>query len=399
MTKTRPGLAREDRRRERIAPMACAVAAAALALAASQAAAQLPPETVTVTVPPAPNAYRLYVSDPALGHLIDGRVNVYDGASGRFIGLVSAGFAGHAVLSPDGRKIYVATTYHARGTRGERTDVLEVHDAATLAFEEEIVIPPRHAQALPYTAMLRVTPDGRFALVQNATPAVSVTVVDLAGKRVAAEIATPGCWGVFVTPGRADRFATLCGDGAVVVHRIDARGMPAGESQSARLFDADADPLFVHAENVGDIHYFLSFKGMVHPVDFSGEQIRVDAAWSLLAGRDKRRGWRPGGYQLSAAHRASQRMFVAMHSGGAEGSHKNPASEIWVFDLKTRRFSARMPGNDAIALTVSQGEKPQLFVLDGVKGQVLAFDAMRLRPTGVRIEAVGETPVKLEMQP
>jgi len=384
-------------RRAALAGVAAVFLAAVAPALAQKAPAPLPPETMKVEVPPPPTPYRLYVSDPAIGHLIDGRVNVYDGETGRFLGLFSAGFTGQATLSPDRKLVYIATTYNSRGTRGERTDVLEIHDAQTLAFKEEIVIPPRHAQALSYTPMLRITADGRFALVQNATPAVSVTVVDLSAKKVASEVGTPGCWGVYVTPSRSDRFATLCGDGTLAVHMLDASGAPAGEARTAKLFDADKDPLFIHADNLADTHYFVSFKGMVHAVDFAGEQVRIEPPWSLLGGQAKRRGWRPGGYQITALHQRSQRLFVAMHSGGAEGTHKNPANEIWAFDLKNRRFAGRMPGSDAIAMAVNQEGEPRLFVLDGVKGSVVAYDAGSLKATKLRIEGVGETPVKLEL--
>lgn len=360
------------------------------------APAELKPETVTVEpLPPAP-ATRLFVSDPALGHLIDGRLNVFDGDSGRFLGLISTGFAGHATLTPDRSTILVATTHHSRTTRGERTDVLEFHDAATLAFRGEVVIPPKHAQALPYTGMLRVTPDGRWALVQNATPAVSVTVVDLRAKKVTAEIATPGCWSISVTPSRSDRFATLCGDGTAMVFRLDDAGALAGTVQSAKFFDPDDDPVFVHVANRGDTHYVLSFQGRVHELDFSGDAVRLREPWSLVTGQDKRGGWRPGGYQLSAIHEASGRLFVGMHRQGAEGSHKNPAAEIRVYDLEARKRVRRVAGRNAIAMTVNQAESPRLFAIDGVKGEVAVLHVERMVWLRSPITGIGETPAKLE---
>ena len=60
--------------------------------------------------------------------------------------------------------------------RGERVDVLEVWDSETLAFKYEVVLPPKRAQALNYRGLVRPTGDGRFVLVQNATPATNSTV-------------------------------------------------------------------------------------------------------------------------------------------------------------------------------------------------------------------------------
>jgi hypothetical protein len=47
---------------------------------------------------------------------------------------------------------------------------------------------------LPYKGLARPSSDGRWLFVQNATPASSVTVVDLKARKFAAEIPTPGCW-------------------------------------------------------------------------------------------------------------------------------------------------------------------------------------------------------------
>ena len=59
--------------------------------------------------------------------------------------------------------------------------------------------------------------------------------------------------------------------------------------------------------------------------------------WSLVSAAERKKGWRPGGYQVLALHEGSGRMYVAMHEGGAEGSHKSPAKEIWGFDLEIGR--------------------------------------------------------------
>jgi methylamine dehydrogenase heavy chain len=45
-----------------------------------------------------------------------------------------------------------------------------------------------------------------------------------------------------------------------------------------------------------------------------------------------------------------------MHDKGFEGSHKTPAKEIWTVDLASKKRVARTPGNNAIALAVSQGD-------------------------------------------
>jgi methylamine dehydrogenase heavy chain len=169
-------------------------------------------EIVVLPLPPA-TPYRVWVSDFALNHLVDGKVHIVDGKTGAYQGVVPMGFTGATTLSPDGSRFHVATTYYDRGTRGNKVDVLESYDAGTLEFLGEILLPPKRAMALTYEPLAAITQDGRFALIQNATPASSVTIVDLAGKRVAGEIDTAGCWAVHPSPTTAARFTTICGDG------------------------------------------------------------------------------------------------------------------------------------------------------------------------------------------
>jgi hypothetical protein len=196
-------------------PSAAAVAASASAFAvalvlasvAASAAASgkparapkpdpLPLETLTVQPLEPAGPKRLYLSDVALPHIVDGKLHVIDGDTMRYRGLVATGYAGQATLSADRRTLYVATSYYTRLSRGERTDVVDVYDAGTLAHSHEIVIPPKHAQALNYKGLIAVSADDRWVFVQNATPAVSVSVVDTRARTFVQEIDTPGCWTV-----------------------------------------------------------------------------------------------------------------------------------------------------------------------------------------------------------
>ncbi|HET7774847.1 MAG TPA: amine dehydrogenase large subunit, partial [Azospira sp.] len=257
----------------------------------------------------------------------------------------------------------------------------------------------KHAQALPYKGTIATTSDGRFILVQNATPATSVSVVDrLAGKFVA-EITTPGCW--IIVPYKSDprRFATLCGDGALLSVTLDESGQPVARQRSRPFFDPDEDPLFVQTVNDGDRHFFVSFKGQVHGVDLAGAEPTFLQSWSLTSAKEQKQGWRPGGYQPLGLHSPSGRLYVGVHPKGHEGSHKEPAREIWAFDLKSQKRLQRVPGNAAIALAVSRGAaSPRLFAYDGLKSAIVAYDALpRLAQRG-RLEAVGESPTLMELQ-
>jgi len=354
-------------------------------------------ETLTVGRMPEPTPHRLYISDISINHIVDGRLHVIDGDALKYLGMISTGYAGNATLSLDRKELYVATTYYTRLSRGERTDVVDIHDTQTLEHKGEIVIPARHAQALPYKGLARPSSDGRWLFVQNATPASSVTVVDLKARKFAAEIPTPGCWIVIPSQSDGSRFSTLCGDGTLQSIVLNDNGSLKSRARSARFFHPDEDPVFVQTDNIGERHYFVSYKGQVHAADLSGEEPKVEAPWLIATGAEVRKGWRPGGYQLLAVHRKSGRLFVGVHAGGGEGSHKNPAQEIWVFDLEKKQRVAKLPGHNAIALAVSQADQPKLFAVDGMNMGLAVFDAGAKPRFLKRMEQIGEAATLMEL--
>ncbi|WP_326537398.1 amine dehydrogenase large subunit [Pseudorhodoferax sp.] len=365
------------------------------------ARAELPAETITMARLPPVDRYRIYLSDPAMGHLVDGRAHVIDGSSMRYLGLLGTGFAGATAQSRDGQTLFVATTFHSRLVRGTRTDVVEVYSAEDLVFSHEIEIPTKRVQGLPMRALLATTVDDRLLLVQNATPATSVTVVDLAARRTLVEIPTPGCYGVIPWPRQPRRFSSVCGDGTLATYDIGEAGAPVTTTVSAAFFDADQDPVFMHYELVGDQLTLLSYHGNVYQIDLGGAQAVAAAPWSLLDAEARRRHWRPGGYQLFAIEPRSGRLYVAMHSGGAEGTHKNPAQEIWTIDLAQRKRIARMPGRTAVALDIARTETPRLFLLSAADNRIVSFDVGGARPPArplARSEPLGETPIYLGLR-
>lgn len=365
--------------------------------AAAGWAGDLPNERQTVARLDGDTRYRLYLADPAMSHLIDGRLHVVDGRQMRYLSAMSTGFAGQWALSPDRRELYVATTYYSRLHRGTRSDVVEVYGTDDLALRHEIEIPPRHAQALNIRGTVQPSADGRWLLVQNATPASTVTVVDLAGRRVASEVPTPGCWGVIPWPHQPSRFSTVCGDGTLATVELDAQGQALPRTPGVRFFDPDADPVFIHYDWRGDTLYFITYGGEVRPLQAAVAGVQPLPTWSLLTEAERQAGWRPGGYELFAIDAEQSRLFVGMHRNAADGAHKTPAQQIWVLDLDGQRRLARWPGQNAIAMTLSGREQPRLFLLDAEKNGLVAFDARSLQGKPLaRFDGVGETPVYLE---
>lgn len=360
------------------------------------AAGEFTPDEITVeTLPPA-DPYRLYVSDVAISHMVDGRMHIVDGKTLEYDGVIGTGFTGLSTLSPDRSEIYVATTYLSRLNRGTRTDTVDIYDSHTLKLKTEIEIPPKHAQALPYKGTIAVTPDGRFILVQNATPASSIAVVDRRAEKHVAEIPTPGCWAILVAQSVSNRFTTVCGDGSLITVTLDEAGQPAEQQRSAPFFDPDADPVFVQTENEGDRYYFISFKGRMRVANLGGEVASFEPAWSLLDAAAEQAGWRPGGYQPMALNKETGRLYVAMHPDGKEGSHKTPAAEIWAFDVATQRRVERVEGNNAVALAVSRGAAPRLFAIDPLTAGLVSYDTAPALAVGKRVDGFGEAPILIE---
>jgi methylamine dehydrogenase heavy chain len=360
---------KKSRRWNKLAP------ALAMALAAGVARADLPLEQVTIAPLAAADAHRLYLSDMVISHFVDGKLMIIDGQSMKLLGQVALGMTGHATLSPDRSEILVSTAYVTKLNRGERIGELDIYDAATLKLKAEISVPNKHAQSMPYRGSVRSSADGRFVFLQNATPAQSITVVDRKAEKFVTEIPTPGCWMIYPAQSVPNRFATLCGDGTMLTITLDDSGMPAQRKKSRKFFDADADALFVAADQDGDNYSFMSFKGRLQQVNVAGDEAMPAEPWSLLTAADAKGGWRPGGYQPMSLQLASGRLYVGMHPKGKEGSHKEPAAEIWVFDLASKKRVARLPGEKATVITTTRGAAPRLYALTTETGVITSYDA------------------------
>jgi methylamine dehydrogenase heavy chain len=357
---------------------------------------ELPAETLAPSTLAGTSAARVYVADVAISHISDGRIRVYDAEKGRFLGMISTGYAGNFAVNPAANELYVATSYLARGSRGERSDVLEVHDTQNLGFKYEVTLPPNRAQALNYRGLVSITGNGQFVLVMNATPGTSVTVVNLQTRKVVSDVQTPGCWGSMPAAEGA-RFSMLCGDGKVATITLNEQGQVAERQLSDKLFDADQDAWFHHAERVGDRYWFMSFQGQVTELNLGGPVAQRVSQLSLVRGKDKKSGWRPGGYQNFAVDPTGSRLVAAMHSKGAEGSHKRPAEQLWVVDLVSGKRLATHPGKGTASLTFSRnGER--LHALDGMTGGMNVWRVVAnsgLKPL-VSVVRVGEAALHLE---
>jgi methylamine dehydrogenase heavy chain len=311
----------------------------------SGAPAHAEPETDPVgkvlSLPPQPGPHWIWVSD-----LVLQRTALFDADTGGMLGMLSAGVGIVApAFSPDHREIYLPETYYSRGTRGERSDLVTVYDAASLLPAAEIALPPKRADYATGVASNALSDDGRFLAVFNLTPGTSLSIVDVKSRSVTADISTPGCSLVYGAGPR--RFLMLCGDGAALSVSVDDAGRELAKERTTSFFDPNADPVMEKAARAGSQWLFVSFAGIVHPVDFSGVAPSFGEPWPL-AGEGDAHDWRVGGTQPLAAHAASGRLYALMHRGGPD-THKEPGKEVWVFDLKTHRRLQRIELENPLA--------------------------------------------------
>jgi methylamine dehydrogenase heavy chain len=331
----------------------CTLLALLGALAAAGARAELAPEPVgrVLELPAESGPHWFWLSDVLLH-----RAALFDADSGELLASLSAGTAGVGfVISPlfskDRREIYLAETYYSRGVRGERTDVVNVYDATTLRVLHEIEIPAKRAEYFPGTAANALSDDGRFVAVFNVTPATSLTLVDVRERRFVAEVPTPGCSLVYAAGPR--RFLMLCGDGSALLVALDEAGGAPRLVRTEPFFDPNADPVTEKAVRRGDEWLFVSFEGVMHPVDVSGEKLRFGERWSLFDERDRASSWRIGGGQHLAVHAASGRLYALVHQGPGD-THKDPGRDVFVYDLASKQRVQRIELANPLAALARQ---------------------------------------------
>lgn len=333
-----------------------ATGAAFLALTSpilAQEAKPIEPETLGVekAIKPGPNVFTLDQSWDG-----SSKINVLGADDLSIKGNIGVGLIGQMVLSADGSKLYTSSVYAKRITYGPQEAIVHEWDVATLSPLREFNVSEKMAMVEPQPVMLALADAEKYLLVQDATPATSINVIDLAKGAPIAEIPTPGCWGAIPTTGTS--FLTVCGDGSMKTFSFAADGSFGAPKSGAGIFDADADALFTNPARVGDDFYFASFKGNLYHVTVKDGVPALADKFSLVTGSE---GWAPGGSEVITYHAGTGIAFVLMHSGAAEGSHKNAAEEIWAVDLKTKEVLYRSVAHHENSLTVSKSSPPVLF--------------------------------------
>ncbi|NLA16634.1 amine dehydrogenase [Burkholderia cepacia] len=359
------------RTRRRTAVLAATLAFAA-AWAGSANATEKPEELVVQKMPPW-HPHEVYIVDISMPSMTDGRIYVYDADAKKLLGQIDGGFGPGLAISPDRKTSFVATTYFSRGSHGARTDVVEITDNTTLDHAGEIVIPAKHAQHVPSPYNTALSADGKRLYVANITPAASVTVIDAVSKKVLSEIDTAAC--VLAYPSGNDRFTALCESGKALTVTLDANGKETRRTMSDAFIDVDKDPAFVNASRHKGDYLFTTYGGNVRSADFSGDKPVFGKPWPLLTDAERAEGWRPGGMQQTAVQAKQNRYYVLMHKG-TDGSHKDPGTQVWVVDLKSKQRVARwdlaqQKIDPLVSIQVSEDDKPLFYGLTATSDLVV----------------------------
>ncbi len=316
------------------------------------------------------------VHDFNFASLVDGRIAVVDTANPALPlkGFVRAAQFANMLHAPARREIYTAETFYTRLNRGERTDAITIWDTATLQPKGEIVLPGgKRQQSVTYTGTFQLTNGDKWALVSNFTPAQSITVVDLEGRKVLGEIDFPGCSHTYPTGERG--FTSFCADGSLISVQLDGQGAVASSKVIEKVQDIDNQAQFQMPAMVGRTAWFVTYRGQLKGYDLSGPVAKPLPAKYTVGTADGAQGeWRPGGWNVIAAD-AKGMLYVLMNPAGKEGSHKDGGSEVWVIDSasgqRTKRIVLQAHSG---SIAVTREDNPRLVVVRADTG-IDVYDA------------------------
>ena len=92
---------------------------------------------------------------------------------------------------------------------------------------------------------------------------------------------------------------------------------------------------------MGGVRYFPSLHGRIQPIEIKGDGVEVLPDWPLVSAADAAGHWRPSGWQLIASD-DQKLLYVLMQADAHEGTHKDPANEVWVYNPATKARVKRL---------------------------------------------------------
>lgn len=351
----------------------------------SQAAESFRPERIGVekTIKPGPN---VYVMDQSWSGATN--ITFLSADNLKTKGSISTGLIAQMDISMDKKSLYTASTYPKRIVWGPIDAVVQKFDIQTASLAKEMETLPKMAEVSANINSFKLSHNNLYAFVQNATPAASVSVIDLETGKNLLEVPTPGCWAIY--PSDDDkRFSSLCGDGTVTSYQLSDDLKSYTATKSDKIFDAVHDPLFITAQRDGDNTYFTSFNGNIYVLN--DKQAKVTLVNKFNYNQGIKGHWVPGGFEILAFNKPSNLLFVAMHPNGHEGSHKDGAKEVWGINMATHKVVTRVKVKDPISIAVSQTPSPVLFTLsEGENNEGGTVDRYTFSGPNMMVKHTGE---------
>jgi len=309
----------------------------------------------------------MYIDESSFSSMFGGKMIVLDvaetKATKRIKGTADKNLIGNFRAAKTREEFYIAETFHPRGSRGPRTDVLVIYDKKTLSPIKEFVLDHIRLTALPRRHAMTLSEDEKFLYVANFTPAASFTVVDLDSREIVGTIGTPGCVLPFPTGKRS--ITSICSNGSLLTTILDNKGNKQSQHRVPQFFDTDDSPIFERPAIIDNMAYFPSFTGDVHTINLQGKIAKHQEMWSLLTPEERKAGWRPGGLTLMNSDDQGL-VYIIMNPKGFDGSQTHGGTEIWIFDpIKKERISKIPVPKWAVSVALTRGDEPLLVVTNG----------------------------------
>ena len=309
------------------------------------------------------------VHDAAFFGMSDGKAYIVDVAAETLASQIKGSFnvvlMGNIIQSAQRSEIYATETFHTRGTRGNRLDVLTIWDQENLSPIGEITLPGnKRFMGIPGRYTMLLLNQGRWLAVANFGPAASATLIDLNKRKIINQIATPGC--VFTYPTGRRGFSSLCADGRFLSTELNVDGKITKQTRSKAFFNSDESPIYERPAVIGKIAYFPSIAGFVHPVDISTTVARPGQPWHLVPEDEQKENWAPAGIGIIDKD-DNGRFYILMHPDAKDGSYQSGGPEVWVFDVAIKARIKRIVLQEwGLSLAVSRGKRPVLMVVNPV---------------------------------
>ena len=354
----------------------------AAAEAARQLAAGEADEPIVLEAPK-PDARRVYVQDPAHFAAITQQFAI-DGETGRVIGVTDGGFLPQPVAADDGAFFAQASTVFSRIARGTRTDYIEVFDPVTFQPTADIEL-PQDARFLvgTYQWMNALTPDQKKMLFYQFSPAPAVGIVDLEGKKFDRMVDVPDCYHIF--PASPTVFYMNCRDGSLA--RVDISETEPKVSNT-EVFHGEDELLINHpaySMRSGRL-VWPSYTGKIFQVDLTADKATFREPIEALTEAERADNWRPGGWQQTAYHRASDRIFLLVDQRD-QWRHKAASRFVVVINAATgERIGKFEMGHEIDSINVSQDAEPLLYGLSAGSRKLHIYDAA----SGKELRSVGD---------